>query len=171
MPAATPMLSARAWSEARGLPRSKSRRDMWAFSYNPEELEKANFHAALRKTNLRLDTPESELRGDSGKPISSRPGRFPDDRFPRSKKVRELKNDGITLLLVTEGDHGIHAHGAARRDAASSKGDGGEQHDGAGKGQGIGCTYAEQHAAHQSRDGQRHQDSKQFASKGELRGL
>src|SRR5215831_5330408 len=102
MPAATPMHSARAWSEARGLPRSKSSRDMWAFSYNSEELKKANFHAALRKTNLPQDIYESELRVKIAKPISSSPG-SPDDRFPRgcvrlaSKKARELKNDGITL--------------------------------------------------------------------------
>src|SRR5260370_26185477 len=42
IPAATPMHSARASSEARGLPRSRSRTDMGAFSYNLAELREEN---------------------------------------------------------------------------------------------------------------------------------
>src|SRR5690242_18165639 len=47
MPAEVPMHSARAWSEARGLPKSKSSRDMAAFSYKSAQLQQTNLCSEL----------------------------------------------------------------------------------------------------------------------------
>src|SRR5215472_1849747 len=147
MPAATPMHSARAWSEARGLPKSKSSRDMRAFSYNSEELTKANFRAALRKTNL-----YAQFGSESGAGLAG-------------------FLEGAISLFVTKSNDGIDAHGAPGRKVASDHGDRGEQQSYSSQCNWVDRAHAKKQACQETRGAVRRQDSEQFAGQREFRRL
>src|SRR5215469_5219740 len=81
-----------------------------------------------------------------------------------------MENPKISLF-VPESQDGVDAHGATCWDIASSEGNSSEQQDYASEDQRIRRAHAEQHAAHQARDGQGYENSDEFASKGELGSL